>query len=89
MESSGLTLKFPKCLFAVSEINVFGHIVSSQGIQPDKKKVESVVNGPAPKTTAEVRSFLGLVNYCSRYIKDYSTTTYPLLQLLKEKAKLH
>ena len=77
MESSGLTLKFPKCSFAVSEINVFGHIVSSRGIRPDKKKVESVVNAPAPKTTAEVRTFLGLVNYCSRYIKDYSTTTYP------------
>ena len=89
MESSGLTLKFPKCSFAVSEINVFGHIVSSQGIRPDKKKVESVINAPAPKTTAEVRSFLGLVNYCSRYIKDYSTTTYPLRQLLKEKAKFH
>ena len=89
MESSGLTLKFPKCSFAVPEMNVFGHIVSSQGIQPDKKKVESVVNAPAPKTTAEVRSFLGLVNYCSRYIKDYSKTTYPLRQLVKEKTKFH
>ena len=65
MESSGLTLKFPKCSFAVPEINVFGHIVSSRGIHPDKKKIESVVNASAPKTTAEVRSFLGLVNYCS------------------------
>ena len=93
MESSGLTLKFPKCPFAASEINIFGQIdqiisVSSQGIRPDKK-VESVVNAPAPKTTAEVCSFLGLVNYCSRYIKDYSTTTYPLQQLLTEKAKSH
>ena len=87
MESSGLTLKFPKCSFPVPEINLFGHIVSSRGIHPDKKKIESVVNAPAPKTTAEVRSFLGLVNYCSRYIKDYCTTTYPLRQLLKERTK--
>ena len=89
IEDSGLTLKFPKCSFAVPEINVFGHIVSSKGIQPDKKKVEAVANAPAPKTSAEVRSFLGLVNYCSRYVKDYSTTTYPLRQLLKEKTKFH
>jgi hypothetical protein len=89
MESTGLTLKFPKCSFAVPEINIFGHIVLSRGIHPDKKKIKSVVNAPAPKTTAEVRSFLGLVNYCSRYIKDYSTTTYPLRQLLKEKTKFH
>ncbi|CAB4035276.1 Hypothetical predicted protein [Paramuricea clavata] len=70
-------------------MNVFGHIVSSRGIHPDKKKIESVVNTPAPKTTAEVRSFLGVVNYCSRYIKDYNTTTGPLQQLLKEKTKFH
>ena len=89
IEDSGLTLKFPKCSFAVPEINVFGHIVSSRGIQPDNKKVEAVANAPAPKTSAEVRSFLGLVNYCSRYVKDYSTTTYPLRQLLKEKTKFH
>lgn len=68
IKRSGLTLKFPKCSFATSEINVFGHIVSSQGIQPDKKKIEAVANATPPKTSAEVRSFLGLVNYCSRYI---------------------
>ena len=89
IEDSGLTLKLPKCSFAVPEINVFGHIVSSRGIQPDKKKVEAVANAPAPKTSAEVHSFLGLVNYCSRYVADYSTTTYPLRQLLKEKTKFH
>ena len=78
IEHSGLTLKFAKFSFAVPEINVFGHIVSSRGIQPDKKKIKAVANAPAPKTKAEVRSFLGLVNYCSRYIKDYSTTTHTL-----------
>ena len=30
IEDSGLTLKFPKCSFAVPEINVFGHVVSWQ-----------------------------------------------------------
>ena len=89
IEDSGLTLKFPKCSFAVLEINVFGHIVSSRGIQPDKNKVEAVANAPTPKTSAELRSFIDLVNYCSRYVEDYSTTTYPLRQLLKEKTKFH
>jgi hypothetical protein len=79
-------LKFPKCSFAVPEINVFGYIVSSRGIHPYKKKIESVVNARAPKTTAEARPFLGLVNYCSRYIKQLPA---PLRQLLKEKNKFH
>ena len=83
LEENGITLKFAKCSFAVQQINVFGHIVSKKGIQPDKKKVEAVPNAPKPKSAAEVRSFLGLVNYCSRYISDYSSVTYPLCQLTK------
>ena len=89
LEDSGITLKLPKCSFAVPEINVFGHIVSSEGIKPDRKKIDAVANAPAPTTSGEARSFLGLVNYCSRYIKDYSTITYPLRQLLKEKTNFH
>ena len=54
IDRSGFTLKFAKCSFAVPEINVSGHIVSSRGIQPDKKKIEAVANAPAPKTKAEV-----------------------------------
>jgi hypothetical protein len=64
LEENGITLKFAKCSFTVQQINVFGHIVLKKGIQPDKKKVEAVVNAPKPKSAAEVRSFLGLVNYC-------------------------
>ena len=33
--------------------------------------------------------FLSLVNYCSCYVEDYSTTTYPPRQLLKEKTNFH
>ena len=63
---------------------VFGHIVTKQGIQPDNKKVEAVVNASTPDTAAVVRSFLGLTNYCARYIPHYSNIAYPLRQLLKE-----
>ena len=60
IQDSGLTLKFPKCLFAVPQINVFGHIVSSRGIQPDEKKIKAVANAPAPKTSAGCDRFLAL-----------------------------
>ena len=68
LESKGITLKLPKCSFAVPEINVFGHIVSEKGIRPDISKVEAIKNTPHPTTASEVRSFLGLTNYCARYI---------------------
>ena len=66
---------------------MFGHIVSEKGVRPDIAKVEAVKNAPHPTTASEVRSFLGLTNYCARYIPDYSTITFPLRQLTKNDVK--
>ncbi len=89
LKTNGITLKLPKCSFAVPEINVFGHIVSEKGIKPDRAKVEAIKNAPHPTTASEVRSFFGLTNYCSRYIPDYSSLTFPLRQLTKKDVKFH
>ena len=45
LEASGITLKLPKCSFAVPQINIFGHIISANGIQPDKKKIKAITDG--------------------------------------------
>ena len=58
LPDNGITLKLPKCFFGVPEINVFGHIISGQGIQPDNKKTEAIDNAPQPKCESEVRSFI-------------------------------
>ena len=49
LETSGLTLREEKCSFAVTKINVFGHIVSRNGIQPDEAKINAV-NCHSPST---------------------------------------
>ena len=50
-------------------------------ISPYPKKVEDVVNLHTPSTASEVRSLLGMTNYCSRFIPDYATKTEPLRKL--------
>jgi hypothetical protein len=60
----------------VPEVNVFGHIFSENGIRPDDAKIKAVSQAPPPKSFSEIRSFLGLTNYCSRYIPNYSTITF-------------
>ena len=54
---------------------------SRDGISPDPKKVEDVVNLQTSSTASEVRSLLGMTNYCSRFIQDYATKTEPLRKL--------
>lgn len=45
------------------------------------------MNAKAPKTVGEVRSLLGLANYCSRFIPEYATVIEPLRQLTKKGVK--
>jgi hypothetical protein len=42
------------------------------------KKVLAIQDAIPPTSTAELRSFLGTVNYVSRFIYDFSTITAPL-----------
>ena len=83
LESKGLTLNREKCIFSVPELVFFGFKISANGISPDDKKVEAVRNARPPTTAAEVRSFLGLVNYCARFIPNFATLAEPSRQLTR------
>ena len=81
------TLKKEKCIFSVPKLVFSGFTLSEEGISPDVTKVDAVRNFKTPESVADVRSFLGLVSYCSRFIRDYSTLTDPLRYLTKKHAK--
>jgi hypothetical protein len=69
---------------AAEKIKFLGHIVNSEGIRPDPKKVEIVQNRPVSKNVHEVRSFLGLANYFCKFISHYSEVAAPLTNLTKK-----
>ena len=82
LREANLKLKPSKCNFFRREITYLGHLVSSQGISCDPKKIESVRNWPVPTTINEIRSFLGFVGYYRRFIKSFSKIARPLNDLL-------
>ena len=61
-----------------------GHILSTKGISPEPEKVDSIINMKPPSNTSELRSFLGLVTYCSKFIPDFATITEPLRRLTRQ-----
>ena len=81
LREKGLTLNRSKCEYSKDRLEFFGYMFSKDGISPDPKKVEDVVNLHTPSTASEVRSLLGMTNYCSRFIPDYATKTEPLRKL--------
>lgn len=47
-----------------------------------QEKIEAVVKAPQLTSVSELRSFLGIVNYYSRFLTRLSSMLYPLYQLL-------
>ncbi|UYV71739.1 hypothetical protein LAZ67_9000200, partial [Cordylochernes scorpioides] len=51
----GIRLNRNKCKFAMGYLDILGHIVSSEGIKPDNRKIEAVLNFPIPKNIEMLR----------------------------------
>ena len=84
IQEKGLTLNKEKCKFHMSEIEFMEHLLSARGVGPTQEKVEVVTEVRKPESVAEVRSFLGLVNFCSRFIPDLGTVSEPLRRLTRK-----
>ncbi|RVW11801.1 Retrovirus-related Pol polyprotein from transposon 17.6 [Vitis vinifera] len=54
-----LVLNWEKCHFMVQQGIVLGHIISKNGIEVDKAKVELIVKLPPPTNVKGIRQFLG------------------------------
>ena len=64
-----------------------GHLVNETGIRPTEDKLEAVRKAPTTKSTTELRSYLGLINYYGKFMPNLSSVLAPLNDLLKKGAK--
>ena len=74
----GLKLNADKCIFKSMQVLFFGHLVTSDGLKPDPKKVDAITNMPAPQNKMQLQSFVGLHNYLSCYVPHLTDVLSPL-----------
>ena len=87
IEEAGVHLKRDKCKFLMESVEFLGHVISAEGVLPNKKKVEAVLAAPTPKDVSQVRSFLGLMNYYRKFLPNLSSVLAPLYRLLHKAVK--
>ena len=62
--------------------------MSALGVSVDPDKVEAVMSWERPKSVFKIRSFLGLLGYYRRFIKDFSRLAAPMIRLTGKGVKL-
>ncbi|XP_046608877.1 uncharacterized protein K02A2.6-like [Neodiprion virginianus] len=83
-DEHNIKINLRKCSFCDLEICFCGHVINAQGIHKDPAKFEAVTDMPQPQNISELRTFIGMVMYYNRFIKNASTVLAPLYNLLKE-----
>ncbi|XP_075077435.1 putative mitochondrial protein AtMg00860 [Nicotiana tabacum] len=81
-----LKLNPAKCAFRVAAGKVQGFIVSRWGIELDPSKVKAIQGFPPSKSKKDGMSFLGHLNYISRFIAQSTVICEPILKMLKKDA---
>lgn len=84
LQSAGLHLKKEKCKFLCESVTYLGHRIDANGLSPLPEKVAAVRDAPVPKNVAELKSYLGLLSYYSRFLSNLSTVLAPLYRLLRQ-----
>lgn len=84
-----LKLKIKKCSFLKKEVKFLGHVIDEKGFRPIRDNILKINSFPRPKSTKEVKSFLGIINYYRSYISNVSTLADPLYKLTSRVKKFY
>ncbi len=63
---------------------LFGFIANEKGIEIDPNKITNIQEMPSLKIERDVCSFLGKLNYISRFTSNLTAKTEPIYKLLKK-----
>jgi len=73
-----------KCKFGYSQVDFLGHTVGHGELKSQDEKVQGILNTVRPKTKKQLRSFLGMTGYQSKFIQNYAKIVVPLTDMTKK-----
>ena len=89
LQDNGITLNYGKCEIGVPSMTYMGDILSGEGLKVPDEQVKANVKAPASQNQSELRSFLGSVQFCAKFIPNFATISSLLWDLTCKAAEWH
>ena len=80
-----IRLNYNKLQYKCTEVNLFGKTYTIDGRKPLQSKVKAIQEMPPPQSKKQVQSFIGMINYLSKFSARLSELTEPIRELGKER----
>jgi hypothetical protein len=87
LQSNGLVVNADMCLFGCPEVDFLGHRLTASGISPLLSRFQAIANFPQPTTVKHLQAFLGLFNFCRRFVPAAARIVQPLTRALRGSPK--
>lgn len=82
-----IKVNFKKCKFFVDNLPNLGHVLTDVGLLLCPDKVQTIREARAPQNVTELKAFLGLITYYSKFIPNLSSRIRVLYGLLKKNVR--
>ena len=87
LQKKGFRAYLRKTFFMEKEVEYLGYLLTKDGIKPQHKKVEVMNRLEGPKTTRQLKQFLGMINFYRDLWPCCSHIIAPLNKLTSVKGK--
>ncbi|KAH9100586.1 hypothetical protein Ae201684P_006782 [Aphanomyces euteiches] len=84
----GVSISALKSKFGKIATDFLGHVVSRRGLEARPRSLDAVLAAPFPKCLRDMQSFLGSLNFYSRFIENYSILASCLYEISDDELRL-
>lgn len=86
LKGAGFTVKLKKCSFGRKRLRYLGHLVGSGQVVVPTDRVSTLANYPMPVRKKQLKSFLGVVGFYRKFIKDFARDAGALTPMIRKEA---
>ena len=83
LRKAGLKAAPETNFFFLKKVKLLGHVISSEGIQPNAKRFRDLKNLKSPECKRDVMKVLGCLEFYSCYIKNLHVDSKPFYDLIR------